>query len=111
MKRGSRWISGNHVQLLENGEAFYPAVFEAIDAARSEIILETFILFEDEVGHDLHKVLLAAAKRGVHINMLVDGFGSSELSEPFITSLTQAGVRLRVFDPASKLLGLSLIHI
>jgi cardiolipin synthase len=37
--------------------------------------------------------------------MLVDGFGSSELSEPFITSLTQAGVRLRVFDPASKLLG------
>jgi len=105
VKPVSRWIGGNDVQLLENGEAFFPAVFAAIDAARSEIILETFILFEDEVGKALHAVLLAAAKRGVRIDMLVDGFGTSDLSQPFITSLTQAGVRLRTFDPAQRLMG------
>ncbi len=105
MKRGSRWIDGNDVLVLENGEAFFPAVFDAINAARSEVILETFIWFEDEVGQALHTALLAAAKRGVQIDLLVDGFGSSDLSQPFIASLIQAGVRLRMFDPAKKLFG------
>lgn len=105
MKPVSRWTGGNSVRLLENGEAYFPAVFDAIRAARHEIILETFILFEDKVGNELHSVLLDAARRGVAIDMLVDGFGSSELTPEFIDSLTQAGVRLRVFDPAKPLLG------
>ena len=105
MKPTSRFVGGNSVHLLENGEAYFPAVFDAIDSARREIILETFILFEDEVGQALHKVLLAAAERGVRIDMLVDGFGSADLGAPFIDALTQAGARLRVFDPASRLLG------
>ncbi len=44
------WREGNQIQLLENGDQFYPAVFEAIAQAQQKIILETFILFEDEVG-------------------------------------------------------------
>jgi cardiolipin synthase A/B len=55
-------------------------VFEAIDAARTEVIVETFILFEDKVGLALHQCLVRAARRGVRVDLLVDGFGSSELS-------------------------------
>ena len=55
------WRPGNRAQLLENGEAFFPAVFEAIRAARREVLLETFILFEDKVGRELHEVLVDAA--------------------------------------------------
>ncbi len=106
MKPTSRWTGGNQVRLLENGEAYFPAVFDAIRAARHEVILETFILFEDQVGLELHAVLLEAAQRGVRVDMLVDGFGSSELTPPFVESLTQAGVRLRVFDPAKRLMGI-----
>lgn len=105
MKPVSRWIGGNSVRLLENGEAYFPAVFDAIRAARHEVIVETFILFEDKVGNELHAVLLDAARRGVRIDVLVDGFGSSELTPPFIEALTQAGVRLSVFDPAKPVLG------
>ena len=50
----SRWISGNRFRLLENGEEFFPRVFESIAAARHEVLLETFILFEDKVGLALH---------------------------------------------------------
>jgi cardiolipin synthase len=100
-----KWIDGNAISLLENGEEFFPRVFEAIAAARTEVILETFILFEDKVGQQLHAALLAAARRGVQVDMTIDGFGSPDLSQQFIGSLCQAGVRVHVFDPASRVLG------
>jgi cardiolipin synthase len=102
----ARWTPGNRFTLLENGEEFFPAVFDAIANAEREVILETFILFEDKVGKGLHEVLLAAAKRGVQVDVLVDGFGSPDLSAEFIGSLTDAGVRLRVFDPRPPTLGI-----
>lgn len=101
----NRWYRGNRVDLLENGEEFFPAVFDAIRHARKEVILETFIVFEDKVGKELHEVLLQAARRGVQVDMLIDGFGSPDLSPAYIDSLTAAGVRIRTFDPAVRILG------
>lgn len=101
----TRWINGNQFRLLENGEEFFPRVFACIAAARDEVVLETFILFEDKVGLALHAVLLAAAARGVQIDMTIDGYGSPDLSPGFISALTQAGVRVHVFDPSPKLWG------
>lgn len=43
------WREGNQIQLLENGDQYYPAVFAAIADAQQKIILETFIWFEDDV--------------------------------------------------------------
>ncbi|HEX3141791.1 MAG TPA: cardiolipin synthase ClsB [Rhizobacter sp.] len=105
---GSRWVSGNHFTLLENGEAFFPAVFEAIAGAQREVLIETFILFEDKVGLALKEVLVAAAQRGVQVDVLVDGFGSPDLSAQFLGELSAAGVRLRAFDPQRPLLGMRI---
>jgi cardiolipin synthase len=102
----SRWKDGNRFRLLENGEEFFPAVFKAIESAQREVVLETFIVFEDKVGLALHAVLLAAAQRGVQIDMMVDGYGSSDLTPEYIGSLTSAGVRFRVFDPRPRILGM-----
>lgn len=99
------WVSGNLFHLLENGEEFFPRVFECIAAARHEVVLETFILFEDKVGLALHAALLQAASRGVQIDITIDGFGSPDLSPGFISALTQAGVRVHVFDPSPRLWG------
>ncbi|MCW7539237.1 cardiolipin synthase ClsB [Aquabacterium sp. A7-Y] len=100
------WKPGNRLQLLENGEAFFPRVFEAIAAARREVLLETFILFDDKVGQELRSVLIGAAQRGVRVVVTVDGYGSPDLPDDFIAGMTQAGVSFRVFDPAPRLLGL-----
>lgn len=100
-----RWIGGNQVELLENGETFFPRVFDAIRSARQEVIVETFILFEDKVGKALHAAMRAAAQRGVKVDLMVDGFGSPDLSPEFIEGLTSAGVKVRVFDPGRRLFG------
>lgn len=100
------WKEGNRIQLLENGENFYPAVYAAIEQAQQKVILETFIWFEDEVGCELHAVLLKAARRGVNIEVLLDGYGSPDLSDEFVNALTSAGVVFRYYDPRPRLLGM-----
>jgi cardiolipin synthase len=69
------WQEGNRIQ-LENGDNYYPALFAAIARAQRKVILETFIWFEDDVGWQLHAVLLKAARRGIRVEVLLDGYGS-----------------------------------
>ncbi|ELY7393274.1 cardiolipin synthase ClsB [Cronobacter universalis] len=100
------WRDGNHIELLENGDQFYPAVFDAIDKARSKVILETFIWFDDNVGRQLHDVILNAAQRGVSVEVLLDGYGSPDLSDEFVGTLTSAGVMFRYYDPRPRTMGM-----
>ena len=100
------WQSGNQVELLENGEAYFPKVFEVLRQAQREILLETFILFEDKVGLELQGVLIEAARRGVKVVVSLDGFGCGELRPAFLGELADAGVTVQMFDPASKTLGI-----
>ena len=100
------WTEGNRVELLENGEGFYPEVFRAIREARDEVLIETFILFEDKVGLALHEVLSDAARRGVRVDLTADDWGSPDLSPGYVRSLCDAGVRFHVFCPKPRLLGL-----
>jgi cardiolipin synthase len=100
-----RWTSGNTIHLLENGEQFFPRAFDAIAKAEREVIVETFILFDDPVGNGLKDALIAAAQRGAKVDLLIDGFGSPDLSEAFMAALTAGGVNVRVFDPGKRIFG------
>ncbi|ARP80891.1 cardiolipin synthase B [Bordetella genomosp. 8] len=102
----ARWIPGNAFKLLENGEAYYPRVFEVIEQAQAEVQVETFILFDDKVGQGLRRVLIAAAQRGVRVSLLIDGYGSESLPEEFLGGMLRAGVSVRVFDPRARVFGL-----
>ena len=99
------WTQGNRFTLLENGEGYYPRVFDAIADARQEVLLETFILFDDKVGRELRDALVQAAQAGAKVDVLVDGWGSPDLTQEFLRPLHEAGVRLRAFDPAWRMFG------
>jgi cardiolipin synthase len=99
------WRDGNSIELLINGEQFFPRVFNSIRAAKREIFLETFILCEDEIGQELQESLIKAAHRGVKIEITVDDYGTTDLSKQFVLAMTQAGIKLHVFDPTPRLLG------
>ncbi|MBO9549193.1 cardiolipin synthase ClsB [Pseudomonas sp.] len=100
------WVEGNSVQLLINGEAYYPRVFEAMARAREEILLETFIIYDDKVGQQLQQVLIDAAGRGVRVEVAVDGYGTADLPDSFVAALTDAGVSVHAFDPQPRLAGM-----
>lgn len=101
----TRWRSGNRVQLLTDGDEFFPRLFAAIGKARQEVLLETFILNDDKVGRELHSHLIAAAARGVRVAITVDGYGSPGLEGEFLDKLVSSGVTFQVFNPGLTLLG------
>ncbi len=68
-------LSGNSVSPLFNGEEAYPAMLEAIEAARRRVWLTTYIFDNDGTGKAFMEALRKAAERGVDVRVLVDGAG------------------------------------
>lgn len=96
------WTFGNSVSLLVNGEEFFPRIFSAIQAAKYEILVETFILRDDKIGRQVQGDLIAAVRRGVRVSLAVDGYGSYYLSDDFIREITDAGIQFCMYDPPPK---------
>ncbi len=65
-----QWRDGNSVELLINGEDFFTRVFECIRAARTEVLIETFIIFEDRIGVGLQEAVIEAARNGAKVVIL-----------------------------------------
>jgi cardiolipin synthase len=98
-KGKKRFTDGNRLELLENGETFFPQLIRRINRAEKEIFIETFILGQDRVGNALQKALIAAAKRGVWVAVTADSYGTFFLDPEYIKTLTEAGVVFQIFDP------------
>ena len=101
-----QWQEGNSVELLINGEDYFSRVFECIRAARKEVLLETFIIFEDRVGEALQQALIEAANNGAYVVVTVDDYGTSDLSNSFVGRMLAAGVHIQLFDPRPRLMGM-----
>ena len=91
--------SGNLITLLQNGDAYFPALEAALDQAVYEIYLETYIFENDHTGRRIAEALRRAALRGVTTHLLIDGFGSSILPKTMLDYLQEAGVMVLKFRP------------
>ena len=87
------------LSLLQGTKELFPALIEAIDAARHSIELETYIFDTTQSGADIAKSLAQAAARGVSVRLLVDGFGTPQLDAEWSLRFKQAGVHVLVFEP------------
>jgi cardiolipin synthase A/B len=95
-----RFTTGNAIQLLRNGEEYFPALTEAIDGAQQEVWLETYIFADDAAGRAIAAVLVRAAQRGVTVRVLVDGWGAHHYLRPSLARmLTDGGVHLMKYRP------------
>ena len=94
-----QFSTGNHLELLESGGEYFPALCEAIDSARHEIHLQTYIFEDDSTGRRVAQALAGAARRGVVVHLVVDGFGARDFPETLQPALEESGVRVRVYRP------------
>jgi cardiolipin synthase A/B len=85
------------VRLLKNGKEAFPAMFNAIDGARTCIALEMYAVADDETGREFRDHLIDAAERGVGVMVLVDSMGSWALPDSFWDRLRTAGGDVRWF--------------
>jgi len=87
----------NRVELLVDGEATFGAIFEAIDAAEDYVLVQFFIVHDDELGRELKSRLLKKAAAGVRVYFLYDEIGSHRLPRSYVDELREAGADVRSF--------------
>jgi len=92
-------IPGNRITLYKNGASLFPAMIAAIDAATTDVRVETYIFENDASGQPIADALSRAARRGVAVRLLVDGFGSLRAPESFFEAMVDAGVKLLIYRP------------
>ncbi|AMO98560.1 phospholipase D family protein [Collimonas arenae] len=92
--------ASNHITLLHSGAAFFPALIAAIDAARFEIYLETYIFAADETAAQVQLALERAAQRGVKVRVITDWLGTGRQRSLTLSQEFQAAaVMHRAFNP------------
>jgi cardiolipin synthase len=94
-----QFSSGNRVELLVNGDGYFPQLLAAIEGAQRSVHLETYIFADDVIGIRVADALVAAAARGVQVHLLVDGFGGGGHARHLAQTLDPHGVRVSIFRP------------
>lgn len=98
--RSVTYVANNDVTLLESGSTYLPALLEALNAAKQEILYETYIYAEDETARAITEALVAAAKRGVKVRVMADWFGTgNRVARRLGQIFAEACVHYRMFNP------------
>ncbi len=90
-------LRGNSVSLLIDGQATFDAIFESIRSAKLYILVQYFIIHDDQVGRELKQLLLDKRREGVRIYIQYDEIGSYALPRRWIAELRDAGAQVTGF--------------
>jgi cardiolipin synthase len=91
--------SGNAMEVLQNGNGFFPPLFRDIAAARESVHIEDFIWYDGKMPRQLAALLAKKAREGVEVRLLVDASGGRQLKGEVKESLETAGVQVAHFHP------------
>ena len=93
------WRKGNRFTLLPEASRFLPAMLEAISHSNHYVLVELYLMESGKLADQFIEALDKAARRGVSVHVLLDGFGSMGLARKDRERLIEAGVALRFFNP------------
>jgi cardiolipin synthase len=91
----------NSVELFHGGKPFFEALFEAIRSAEHTILMEYYLIHNDQTGSDLANELTDAVKRGVTVKLIYDYIGCLDTPTSYFRNLGKLGVELHAFNVPS----------
>ena len=94
-------VSGNAYDVLSNGDEVFPAMLDAIAAARERISFETYVYEAGTVANWFTDALEKAARRGVAVNVILDSVGANKMEDGHLERLEAAGCHVVNFNPTS----------
>jgi cardiolipin synthase len=95
----ANYYPAEEVQLVYSGSDYFDKLLELIQAAKTSLYFQMYIYDEDVTGVLIGNALKTAASKGISVYLLLDAFGSKELSKKFIADLRLAGIQIRMFAP------------
>jgi len=96
------FFAQNKGRLLIDGEATFSAIFDSIDTATDYVLVQFFIIKDDELGRELQQRLIQKAREGVRIYLLYDAIGSHKLPASYLQSLRDAGIEAVAFSGSGR---------
>lgn len=102
LRRRPHYQSGHSLRLLTGGAELFPAMVAAIDAAQERIGVASYIVHDDAMSRSVVEALARAARRGVQVQVVVDGFGSREAVPVLEAAWNGAPVQWVVFRPLDR---------
>ena len=96
---GRAITTGDGYVVLHNGDETFPAMLGAIERARERISFETYIYSEGQIADRFTRSLVAAARRGVRVQVVLDAVGAADSDRADLQALRDAGVQLGLFNP------------
>jgi cardiolipin synthase A/B len=96
---GMPLVAGNRIEIYNNGDQFYPAMLEAIEAAHLSITMEQYIFWDSEVGLRFAEAFADKARAGVPVKLLLDAIGSANLGGEIFEILATGGCEVAWFRP------------
>jgi cardiolipin synthase len=91
------FTTGNDAELLIDGDATFASIFAGIEKARQYVLVQFYILRDDQIGRALQERLLERARAGVRVYLLYDEIGSHDLPRSYIRQMRAAGIEVRSF--------------
>jgi cardiolipin synthase len=88
---------GNELTLLRNGDQIFPAMLEAIRAAKQTIDFLTFVYWKGDIAHEFAHALAERAQAGVRVRVLIDAIGGRLIDNALIEHMEQCGVQVEWF--------------
>ena len=96
-------IPGNKIELLANGDEYFPAMLSAIRGAQQTVNFAAYIFDSDEVGYQFRDAFCEKAKAGVEVRILLDGIGSGwGLNNSDVRMMQQAGCKFSYYHPTAS---------
>jgi cardiolipin synthase len=96
---GVPFFDGNRLEILNNGDRFYPAMLNAIAGAELSITIEAYIYWAGEIGREFAGALADKARAGVPVKILLDAIGSSTIGDDILEILERGGCQLAWHNP------------
>ena len=96
-------VGQDSVRLLRDGVEAFPAMLQAIAAAKSEVLLEMYWVGADACGGLFRDVLADKARAGVPVRVIYDAVGSLNITPEWWSPLVDAGGEVHVYHPLSPL--------
>ena len=94
----TRWVKGNHVEPLVNGNGFYPPMLKAIRGAKKSITFETYAYVQGTAAYHFTSALCQRARAGVKVHVILDLIGSAKVGKVNITAMQQSGVEVKFYN-------------
>ncbi len=94
---GMPFCAGNRVTRLRNGDEIFPAMLDALAAARTSICFETYIYWSGDTGRQFAEILQQRARAGVQVRVLLDWVGSLPMDDELVEAMRAAGCEVRRF--------------